>query len=101
VEAARLLLERMGVSLADLTAAAAPGGPPVPTFAEYVPVVSAAVTAGTRRVYGSYWNKVVEHWGPRRLDEPTASDVERLVEYVKTHVVVRRTGAAGGARPSI
>ena len=94
VEAARLLLERMGVSLADLTAAA-PGGSPVPTFGEYVPVVSAAVTAGTRRVYGSYWNKVVEHWGPRRLDEPTASDVQRLVEYVKTHVVVRRNGRGG------
>jgi integrase/recombinase XerC len=95
VEAARLLLERMGVSLADLTAAAAPGAPPVPTFGEYVPVVSAAVTAGTRRVYGSYWNKVVEHWGQRRLDEPTASDVERLVEYVKTHVVVRRNARGG------
>jgi integrase/recombinase XerC len=35
----------------------------VPTFAEYVPVVSAAVTDVTRRAYGSYWNRVVEHWG--------------------------------------
>jgi len=25
--------------------------------------VSAAVSAGTRRAYGSYWNRVVEHWG--------------------------------------
>ena len=41
----------------------------VPTFAEYVPVVSAAVSAGTRRAYGSYWNRIVEHWGTRRLDE--------------------------------
>ena len=40
-------------------------------FAEYVPVVSAAVTAGTRWAYGSFWNRIVEHWGTRRLDEPT------------------------------
>jgi hypothetical protein len=61
-EAALLLLERMGLSPADL-AAISRAQPAVPTFAEYVPVVSAAVTAGTRRAYGSYWNRVVEHWG--------------------------------------
>jgi hypothetical protein len=43
----------------------------VPTFAEYVPVVPAAVSAGTRRAYGSYWNRITEQWGGRRLDEPT------------------------------
>jgi integrase len=95
VQAVRLLLVRMGVSLADLMEAAAPDRAPVPTFAEYVPVVSAAVSAGTRRVYGSYWNKVLEQWGQRRLDEPTASDVQRLVEHVKTQVVVRRNGRGG------
>ena len=62
VEAALLMLERMGLSPADL-AAAPQDRPPVPTFAEYVPVVSAAVSAGTRRAYGSYWNRVIEHWG--------------------------------------
>lgn len=95
VEAARLLLERIGVSLADLTAAADPARVAAPTFAQYVPTVSAAVTDGTRRVYGSYWNKLVEQWGQRRIDEPTPSDVERLVEYVKTHVVARRNARGG------
>ena len=71
VEAA-LLLEQMGLSPADL-AAVPPPRKPVPTFAEYVPVVSAAVSAGTRRAYGSYWNRVVEHWGDRRLDEPAVT----------------------------
>ncbi|WP_218617696.1 hypothetical protein [Cryptosporangium aurantiacum] len=47
------MLERLGVSPADLLNAA-PERSPAPTFAEYVPVVSAAVSAGTRRVYGSY-----------------------------------------------
>ena len=48
VEAALVLLERMGLSPADLTAVRQPRTQ-VPTFAEYVPVVSAAVSAGTRR----------------------------------------------------
>jgi len=56
VEAALVLLKRMGLTPADL-AAVPPDRKPVPTFAEYVPVVSAAVSAGTRRAYGSYWNR--------------------------------------------
>ena len=94
VEAALVLLERMGLSPADLTAV-----PQVrtlvPTFAEYVPLVSAAVSAGTRRAYGSYWKRVVEHWGGRRLDEPTPSEIRQLMAYVKTHVVARRNARGG------
>lgn len=52
VEAALLVLEKMGLSPADLTAAPRERRE-IPTFADYVPVVSAAVTAGTRRAYGS------------------------------------------------
>jgi hypothetical protein len=92
-EAALVLLERMGLSPADL-AAVPQDRKPVPTFAEYVPVVSAAVSAGTRRAYGSYWNRVLEHWGNRRLDEPSPSEIRQLMAYVKTHVV-----AAGLLRP--
>ena len=92
--AALVLLERMGLTVADLTAVPQ-GRPQLPTFAEYVPVVSAAVTAGTRRAYGSYWNRIIEHWGERRLDEPTPSDIRQLVAYVKTHVVARRNARGG------
>ena len=70
-------------------------GPPAPTFAEYIPVVAAVVSAGTRRVYGSYWNRVLEHWAQRRLDEPTPSDIQQLVEQVKAQRVVRRNGRGG------
>jgi hypothetical protein len=94
VEAALVLLERMGLSPADLVAAS-PSRVAVPTFAEYVPVVSAAVSAGTRRAYGSYWNRVVEHWGSRRLDEPTPSEIRQLMAYVKDHVVARRNARGG------
>jgi integrase/recombinase XerC len=94
VEAALVLLERMGLSPADLVTVPQ-ARKPVPTFAEYVPVVSAAVSAGTRRAYGSYWNRVIEHWGDRRLDEPTPSEIRQLMAYIKTHVV-RRRNARGG-----
>jgi len=94
VEAALVLLERMGLSPADL-AAVPQHRQEVPTFAEYVPIVSAAVSAGTRRVYGSYWNRVLEHWGARRLDEPTPSEIRQLMACVKTHVVARRNARGG------
>ena len=94
VEAALVLLERMGLSPADLTGVSRERSA-LPTFAEYVPVVSAAVTAGTRRAYGSYWNRVLEHWGGRRLDEPSPSDIRQLMAWVKSHVVARRNARGG------
>jgi integrase len=94
VEAALLVLKSMGLSLEDLTNA--PGQrPAVPAFAEYVPVVSAGVAGGTRRAYGSYWNRVVEQWGSRHLDEPTPSDIRQLVVRVKANTVPRRNARGG------
>jgi integrase/recombinase XerC len=92
--AARLLLARMGLSAEDLLATPT-ARPPVPTFAEYIPIVSAAVTEGTRRVYGSYWNRIQQHWGHRHLDEPTPSEIKHLVEQVKVNVVSRRNARGG------
>ncbi len=94
LDAARLILSRMGITPQDLLRNDA-DRPQAPTFAEYVPVVSAAVSAGTRRVYGSYWNRLVEHWGTRRLDEPTPSEVKQLSEYMRDHLVKRRNGRGG------
>jgi site-specific recombinase XerD len=67
----------------------------VPTFAEYIPIVSAAVTDGTCRVYGSYWNRILDHWGHRHHDEPTPSQIKQLVEHVKVNVVARRNARGG------
>ncbi|GAA1573355.1 hypothetical protein GCM10009789_28580 [Kribbella sancticallisti] len=82
VEAARLLLARLGISAADLLPTAGPKSA-APTFAEYIPTVSAAVGPGTRRVYTSYWNRLVRHWGSRRLDEPTPTEIQQLGETTK------------------
>jgi hypothetical protein len=94
VDAALLVLKSMGLSLEDLTAATRQPLP-VPTFAEYVPVVSAAATDGTRRAYGTYWNRITEQWGGRRLDEPTPSEVRQLMKLVKARAVQRRNGRGG------
>ena len=94
VEAALVLLDRMGLTPADLAAVPQPRQQ-VPTFAEHVPVVSAAVSDGTRRAYGSYWNRIVDQWGSRRLDEPTPSQIRHLMTYIKTHVVARRNARGG------
>src|SRR5260370_902454 len=51
LDVARLLRSRLGISPSDLLDAA-PTRSPAPTFAEYIPVVSDAVSAGTRRGYG-------------------------------------------------
>jgi site-specific recombinase XerD len=93
VDAALLVLKSMGLSPEDLLAPS--NRPPVPTFAEYVPVVSATVTAASLRAYRPYWNRTVVRWGERRLDEPTPSEVKQLVAYVKANAVQRRNGRGG------
>ena len=65
------------------------------TFAEYIPVVSALVSDGCRRAYGSYWNRVTEQWGSRRIDEPTPSEIRQLVQHVRANVVPRRNSLGG------
>jgi len=94
LDAAMLVLERMGLTPADLLAAPA-ARPAAPTFAEYIPVVSALVSDGCRRAYGSYWNRVVDRWGSRRIDEPTPSEIRQLVQHVRANVVPRRNSRGG------
>jgi integrase/recombinase XerC len=94
VDAALLLLERLGLSPADLTGTPR-ARPAVPTFADYIPVVSALVSDGCRKAYGSYWNRVTEQWGTRQIDEPTPTEIRQLVQYVQANVVPRRNSRGG------
>ena len=59
IEAARLLLEKMGINPADLLRQSPPASE-APAFAEYIPRVSEAVSAGTRRVYGTSYRTAIE-----------------------------------------
>jgi integrase len=94
VDAARILLSRLGLRAEDLLDA------PVsrltaPTFRDYIPIVAAGVRPGTRRVYGSYWNRIDKHWGERRIDEPTPSDIRQFLVDMQSELVIRRSGRGG------
>ncbi|MFD8249193.1 tyrosine-type recombinase/integrase [Nocardia sp. NPDC059691] len=94
VQTAQLLLERLGVSLEDLVSAQSRRT--VPTFAEYVPVVHAAMSPGaTRDNYMSYWKKVVEVWPDRRLDEPSITEFKQLIGNFQAQRNIRRSDRAG------
>ncbi|MFI5495245.1 tyrosine-type recombinase/integrase [Actinoplanes sp. NPDC051859] len=95
VDAALLLLAKLGLSPDDLVAGAVAARPPVPTFAEFVPQVAAATTPGTLKAYGSYWNRVVEQWGSRRLDEPTPLEIAQLGKQLRAGRTIRRNGRGG------
>ncbi|MFC4945846.1 tyrosine-type recombinase/integrase [Pseudonocardia sp. GCM10023141] len=95
VAAARLLLARLGISPEQLIRNCAGETPSMPTFREYVEQVGNAVQPGTRRVYETYWRRIVQAWGDRRLDEPTPLEITQLAEHVKTTVVVRRNARGG------
>ena len=94
IAAARLLLKKMGIDPADLLQD--PAEPPdIPTFADYIPRVSQAVSEATRRVYGTYWNRIVEAWGPRLITSVSPLEISQLAEDVKANVVARRNARGG------
>jgi integrase/recombinase XerC len=94
IAAARLLLQKMGIDPADLLQDPA-GSSEIPTFADYIPRVSQAVGDGTRRVYSTYWNHVVEAWGPRLITSVSPLEISHLAQNIKTNVTPRRNARGG------
>jgi integrase/recombinase XerC len=94
VEAARVLLAQMGVTVDDLRNAA-PARPPCPTFTEYVPRVAASCSAATRPSYAAYWDTLCARWGERRIDEPTTSELAELVEFAAARRRMRGNDRGG------
>jgi integrase len=94
LDAARLVLERMGVSLADLLAGQ-PQQSPAVLLADYIPRVAEAVSDGSRRVYSSYWNRIISDWGTRSLTEVTALDISAMAERTRAAAVERRNSRGG------
>ncbi|MEU1238493.1 site-specific integrase [Micromonospora aurantiaca] len=91
---ARQMLAHLGLTPADLIAHPDPSCR-IPTLAEYLPLVAAAASPGTRRTYGTYWNRMAAVLGHLRLDEVTASDIEALMRQVTATARSRRTGRQG------
>ena len=62
LEAARVLLARLGITPDLLVRASAPAT--MPTFDDYIDWVEQAVSDGTRRAYRSYWQRIRAARGP-------------------------------------
>jgi integrase/recombinase XerC len=94
IAAARLLLARIGVTPEQLLAIS-PEQADVPTFREYIEQLADAVPASTRRAYATYWRRIVDEWGDRRINEPTSLEIQRLCENQKTQVIARKNSRGG------
>jgi hypothetical protein len=91
VQAARLLIAQLGLTPQDLMWVPAD----IPTFAQYVPKVVAASGPGAARTYGTYWTRITETFGDRRLDEVTATDIEILKRQLVANRRIRRNDRGG------
>lgn len=97
IATARMLLERLNVSLDDLQADL---DHPLdikatPTFAEFIPEARRATSAGSLKAYDTYWKRLEEKWPHRRLNEPSTMEFIQLAEWLKANRVVRRTDRGG------
>jgi integrase/recombinase XerC len=95
LDAARLLLARMGITPEQLLRTEHTIDTHMPTFREYIGQVSDAVPIGTRRAYQTYWRRIIDTWGDRRLDEPTSLEIKKLCESVKACAVTRKNSRGG------
>ncbi|ONM47990.1 hypothetical protein [Nocardia donostiensis] len=99
IAAVQMMMQRFGLTVADLTTGAGTEGARMtPTFGDYIPTVLAAMPEGrTREHYRTYWNKILAQpgWGSRRLDEPTPADLQVLCEAIRAARVIRRSDRGG------
>jgi integrase/recombinase XerC len=92
------LMAQLGIT-ADQVAQSAPPAArrPVPTFDDYIPQVVKGVSPGSRRAYDTYWRRIRERWGSRRLDEPTPLEIQQFAEEVRENAVIRRNHRGGAS----
>ena len=95
LQAARLLLARMGITAEQLLATERTANTHMPTFREYISQIVDAVPSGTQRAYATYWRRIINTWGDRRLNEPTPLEIKQLCERLKDNVVVRKNSRDG------
>ncbi|WP_329408246.1 site-specific integrase [Nocardia vinacea] len=98
LEAAALLLDRLGLTARDLQDMAIESRTSVPTFAAYIRALYTAMPAGsTRYAYNVYWMKLLDisGWADRRIDEPTVTELQAVVEHFKLSRQRRRNSREG------
>jgi integrase/recombinase XerC len=94
LEMARSLLAELGITPEQLSTDG-PTPAAAPTFNDYVPRLSEAVSPGSRRAYGPYWDRVCDRWGDRCITEPTPLEIKQLSEAVRGAALVRRNSRGG------
>ncbi|MCC8250494.1 tyrosine-type recombinase/integrase [Saccharothrix luteola] len=91
VRAARLLISQLGLTPEDLMWVPTD----LPTFRDYVPHVISASGTGSKRTYGTYWTRIIEAFGDKRLDEVTPSEIEGLMRRLVENRRIRRNDRGG------
>jgi len=92
------LMAQLNITADQITHFAPPAARrPVPTFDDYIPQVVNGVSPGSRRVYDTYWRRIRDKWGPRRLDEPTPLEIRQFAEETRRNAVIRRNHRGGAA----
>jgi len=95
VDTARRLLAELGVTLDDLHQTSLDATAAVPTIAEYLPHVMSTVSATTRASYATYWNRILDAFGTRRLHEVTATEISALMRATIATAARRRNSRGG------
>lgn len=95
LNAVQVLLARLGITPEQLLGTEHTTNKSMPTFREYIDKVSTAVSTGTRHTYETYWRRIIDVWGDRRLDEPTPLEIKQLCENTKGYVVIRKNSRGG------
>jgi integrase len=67
-----------------------------PTVREYLPQVIAASSPTSARTYGTYWMRMIDLWGERRVDSIRATDVEALQRHCTAHARPRERNFRDG-----
>lgn len=95
VQAALLILHKLGVDPRQLVEARLHGSESMPTFSQYIPRVTNAVGPGARNAYSPYWQRVLLVWADRTIDDVSALDVSSIAEQAKQGAVLRRNSRGG------
>lgn len=88
------LLTRLGLTVEDLSISVSPPAA-VPTFTSYLRQLRASISPVTVKNYDSYWHVIETTWGGRKLDEPTPTEIDQLINTHRAHAVVRANSRDG------
>ena len=92
--AAELVLAKLGLPL-DRAIVPQSSAVVMPTFAEYVPAVAKATPASSREIWSYYWAVLLERWSERPIDEPRATEIDELANYVREQAAAKPYSRGG------